>query len=1134
MTFLKWVAVALLTVALPMTAAAQTDSGRISGTVLDQTSAFVPGANVTVRNQKTGETRTATTNESGHFAITSLKPTLYTITVEKTGFAAIEYTDMPVTVGQELTLDFTFKTATAQENVTVIGTSPVIDISSAKIGANVSEREAQGLPVNGRQMSQLMLQAPGSQNAGTGTWGDIRFSGRAVEQNVIKYDGVDASAIIDSAPGVANGENASLFKLQASLENVQEFRVESSGYPAEFGTGTGGQISVITKSGGNQLYGSIFEYLRNDRFDSANYFDSQRNNDGSIIAKAGSAETVPKSPLKLNQFGGSAGGPIAKDRVFFFGSYEGYRLTAGRNFIQGTPSALAWARAVPAIAALRPGFTAPNAHILAGASTNPDIDIYQAQLTQEVSEDAYGGRLDLKINPNWSSYVRVFHDQAESFNPEDVSGRRFHMTINPTNAIFNLQGILSGGMINEFKFGYNGAASTESAETSAIMQGISISLQGNVANAGIAGQGASTSLAAPGGLVRVNSAGNGRGAPYNPYSMTFADSLSRFMGTHAVKMGADVRLIRMSTDQQGGITYTFPNVTAFLADQPTQVQYFGDLSEPSPFHNGATGLKHIKQEYYVGYAQDEWRVRQNFTLNYGLRYDYYVPLKETDNRVVKFNIVTGNLDPDTTPLYKSKKNSFQPRLSATYSLTPKTVVKAGAGIFVGPGQTEDQIQPVEAERISTTASSGPLNIFPTDPASIRVNFNGNPNGRSYQPRAYADDYTLPEKVYQYSASLQREIGANTAASVAYVGSQGRNLFLRSIANQIVGVQTNGASPAFTVREFSIVTCANGTVATGTLCPGSTISSVQNPFAEIDYKTSGGRDSYNAMQLALTRHTATGVALNAQYTLATSKGTSGGSNEARTAGNNGRLSSERPANATNLADFEYDNGYNLFDVRHTFSASALYTVPGNGALTGGWSVGGIASARSGLPLEVLITRSDVVYVDGAGNAFLNPAADRTAVVNTPGGGASRNTRRPDLVPGVSPYIVDGGLLFLNPAAFATPKPGTNGNLERNSIHGPNFWQVDAVVAKRLGPRTGVNGELRLEMFNIFNHSNFSGIGATLPNALPSNTLTEANKIQPGQAFTTSAAGAFGKATSTVGTTVGIGTNRQVQLAFRLNF
>ena len=160
---------------------------------------------------------------------------------------------MPLAVGQELALDFEFRPAGVQENVTVVATAPVLDISSARIGANVSEREVQDLPVNGRQMSQLMLQAPGSQNAGDGTWQDIRFSGRANEQNVIKYDGIEGSAIIDASPGNANGENKTPFKLQASLENVQEFRVESSSYPAEYGTGTGGQVSVVTKSGSNDV-----------------------------------------------------------------------------------------------------------------------------------------------------------------------------------------------------------------------------------------------------------------------------------------------------------------------------------------------------------------------------------------------------------------------------------------------------------------------------------------------------------------------------------------------------------------------------------------------------------------------------------------------------------------------------------------------------------------------------------------------------------------------------------------------------------------------------------------------------------------------------------------------------------------
>jgi hypothetical protein len=1124
MTFLKGMAAALVLLALPIMAAAQSDSGRISGTVLDQTGAFATGATVTIRNGKTGETRSATTNDKGYFVVSPLRPSTYTITVQKSGFAVIEYTDMPLAVGQELALDFAFKTATAQEAVTVLGTSPVLDISSAKIGANVSEREVQGLPVNGRQMSQLMLQAPGSQNAGTGTWGDIRFSGRAVEQNVIKYDGVEASGIIDSAPGVANGENASLFKLQASLENVQEFRVESSGYPAEFGTGTGGQVSVITKSGGNDLRGSLFEYLRNDRLDAANYFDSQRNPDGSIIAKAGSAPTVPKSPLRQNQFGGSVGGPIARNRAFFFGSYEGYRLTAGKNLIQGAPSALGWSQAVPAVAGLRSVFTAPDAHILPGVSTDPLVDIYQWQGQQEVTENSFSGRLDYRFSDNWSSFMRVFRDQARSFNPEDVSGRRFVMTINPTNAIYNLQGILGGGMINEFKFGYNAAPSTESAETQPGLENISISLTGTAVNSGIAGQANSSTLASPGGLVRVNSAGNGRGAPYNPYSLTFADSLTKVSGNHFMKAGTDIRVIRMSTDQLGGITYTYANVSSFLANTLTSVRYFGDLSEPSSFHDGASGRKHIKQQYYVAFAQDEWRINHNLTLNYGLRYDYYVPLREADNRIVKFNIETGKLDPDTTPFYKSKKNNFQPRVSTTYSLTSRTVLKAGAGIFVGPGQTEDQIQPIESERVNTSVTSGALNVYPVDPAAIRSNFINQPNNRSFAPRAYANDYTLPEKVYQYSTSFQQEVGGNMAASVAYVGSQGRNLFLRSIANRTVGVVSNGASAGTQIREFDIVTCADGTAGNGLLCPGSTISSIQRPFGEIDYKTSGGRDSYNAMQLAFTRRSTKGVALNAQYTLASSRGTTGGSNEASTAGNNARA----------ISDWEYDYGYNNFDVRHTFNFSALYAVPGNGALKGGWSVGAIANARSGLPVSVLIARNDIVYMDAAGNVFLNPAADRTAVVNTPGGGVSRANRRPDLVAGVDPFITDGGLLFLNPAAFATPKPGTFGNLERNAIHGPNFWQADLVVAKRVGPQRGPSGELRLEVFNIFNHTNLAGISATLPNALPSNTLTEGNKVQPGQAFTPGAAGSFGRATQTVGTTVGIGTNRQVQLAFRLNF
>ncbi len=275
MTLFRRIATVLVVALVAVNAHAQTNQAKISGTVRDSTNAFIAGAKVTVTNERTGEARSTATNSQGTFLIDLLKPSNYTIKVEKQGFAGIEYTAMPLNVGQELPLDFELKPAGVTEDVTVVGSSPVLDLSSARVGVNVSEREVNNLPVNGRQMSQLMLQAPGSQNAGTGTWQDIRFSGRAVEQNAIRYDGVEGSAIIDSAPGNLNGEIPTPFRLQASLENVQEFRVESNNYPAEYGTGTGGQVNVITKSGSNNLRGSAFEYLRNDALDAPNYFDTR-------------------------------------------------------------------------------------------------------------------------------------------------------------------------------------------------------------------------------------------------------------------------------------------------------------------------------------------------------------------------------------------------------------------------------------------------------------------------------------------------------------------------------------------------------------------------------------------------------------------------------------------------------------------------------------------------------------------------------------------------------------------------------------------------------------------------------------------------------------------------------------------
>jgi outer membrane receptor protein involved in Fe transport len=1100
---------------VPAIAFAQGDA-RFSGTVLDPSGAAVPNATVVVKNEKTGEERTVTSNKEGRYVVPNLKPADYTIRAKFGEFAPLEFTGLPLAAAQDFSLDLSLKAPGVSESITVEASAGTLELSSARNGVNVTPREVESLPVNGRQMSQLLLQAPGAVNSGSGTWQDIRFSGRAVEQNAIRYDGIEGSAIIDAAPGNLNGEVATSFKLQASLENVQEFRVDSNSYPAEFGTGTGGQVTVVTKSGGNRFSGSLFEYFRDDSLDSRNYFDTTRKLDRSAI------DVLSKSLLQQNQFGGSLGGPIVANKVFFFGSYEGYRMKAGLNIVEAVPSAAAWATAAPGIAALRPNFTSPAAVIIDGASKDPLFDIAQLQGKQDVRETAFSGRVDMKFSPNWSSYVRFFHDQGESFVPDSVSGRIIKVTARPSNAVYALQGLFGVSTINEFKVGYNAAPTT----IGAVLPGVGVDLSATlinytgtgIANNGIAGQGASSGVTVPGGLIRANSAQNGRGQPYDPYSLTLSDSLALTRGNHFLKFGGEFRAIRMATDRLGGTTYSFANLSAFLANTPSSVQYLGDASDPSVFNDGATGERHIKQEYYIGFAQDEWHVTPKLTMNYGLRYDYYAPIQERDNLLVKFNIDTGVIDPNTTPLYKASKTNFQPRLSASFAPNDKTAIRAGFGLMVGPGQTEDLIQPIESDRVSTTLSTGI--IYPMDLTVLRNNFANNPNIRAYQPRAFANDYLVPEKVYQYTASLQREILNGLSATVAYVGSQGRNLFLRSVTNQITGVQTNGAAVGTVVREFDIVTYnANGTIAT-----------IQRPFGEIDYKTSGGHDQYNAMQLSLTRRGSKGLAMNAQYTFGKSTGNTAGSNEALTAGNLARR----------LEDFDYDNGYNNFDVRHTFNLSALYTipVPGDGmlhAVFGNWTVGGILNARSGLPIDVRIGRPDIVYVDATGAVFANPLAGRTAVVNTPGGGNTRGVRRPDLIPGVDPFIHDGSLLFLNPAAFSTPTPGTYGNLERNSLHGPNFKQVDLVLAKRMpmGGRSHV--ELRAEIFNILDIVNYANPAGTLAQAIPTTALTEANRVQPGQPYTLDAAGpTFGRLTNTVNRTVGLGTPRQVQFAARVSF
>ena len=1241
------------------TANAQQDLATIQGSVTDQTGAFVAGATVTISSQAANVERTATTSEDGTFTVPQLRPGTYTVSVEQAGFDTATATEVQLGVGQNRQLDFALAVAgTGTTDVNVVADSVTLETDSARLGANVTAREVLELPVNGRNVSQLYNLAPGAQNNGTGNFNEIRFNARSNQQNQQRLDGIEATAVFDASPGYLTVQG-SQFRLQTSLENIQEFRVDSSNYPAEYGTGTGGQINIVGKSGSNNFNGSLFEYFRNDKLDARNFFDG-----------------AEKSKLRLNQFGGSLGGRIVSDRLFFFGSYEGLRQRAGFNIIETTLSQQARdfvnffgtsdPRGEAARAALGISSGAAAAAVAPGANNSasrlanlratgllntfpvgnrPDLDartglaasqnFIQTNNVAQLDEDAFSIRFDANLDQagKFTFFTRYQRDTGELISPDGTTNRFLLATQQPDNFVTSLQQIYGTNVVNETKIGFNRAPTTLTTQTPTFagvngfdLTSSSINLGGSIVNPGVNG-GASTGLSTPGGLTRQSSAGNGRAQPIDAGSFSLIDNLSIVAGNHQLKFGGEYRNISVSFDQLGGTTFSFGSVNDFLLNQNVTAAFIGDLSAPGDFSiatNPITtfrrpvGGAHRGQQYYlIGYGQDQWNIRPNLTINYGLRYEFYSTNRERDDRAIIFDAGSLRLQsssvlplrPEADKFYTGIKGNFGPRLALTYSpqrrllgglVNNSTVFRVGGGLYYGPGQYEDLIQPIESDVFRTTATGS------LSPTFNNVFANTTLPQTNFTPRAYdVNGYRVPERVAQYGASIQQELPGNTVLTLAYVGSQGRNLFQRSIVNRILqgqAVITGGGTTALpagvgvinridpatgrvaavtTARELTLInqaldtTAGSSTFGTVVARNGSNVS----PFGEIDFKTSGGRDNYNALQATLNRRFTAGLTLGAQYTYGHSIGTTQGSNEAQT--------------AQNPFDFNQERGNNTFDIRHSANVTALYELPvgenrflnlgsvGN-SIFGGLQLGGIYNGRSGVPLDIRITRADLAIrcnrpegcpvtanangtaasntgfipfgtigrFTAPGGAAANPALPPgfIAIVNTPGGNASRNTRRPDYVAGANPYADGDGLNFLNPAAFTIPQPGTYGNLGRNALFGPVFHQFDLTLQKRFRITEGTNIEFRTEVYNLFNKANFANPPVLLTEQLPNITAatdaatgivttSRGTGIQPGQPFASTGTGGvpnFGLINSTVGRTVGLGTNRQIQFALRLNF
>ena len=656
------VPVLALVAALAAPASAQQTESRIVGKVTDQSGAALPGVTVNVTGKATGSQRSTVTEGEGDYAVTNLAPGAYTVQVELSGFQT-RTQDVVLGVGQVETMNVSLGVGGVQETVNVTASAPVLDVSSARLGVNVSPEEVENLPVNGRNFANLMTLATGATSDGNGGWASVRFNGKSNQQNYLNYDGVDGTYVWDATPGYLNA-TGSQFRLQTSMESIAEFRVNSGLAPAESGLGSGGNITVISKSGQNQFNGSLFEFIRNDALDAASKYDDK------------------KQELSLNQFGGSIGGPVARNRTFFFASFEGLQQTTGLSFSEAVPSAEAIRRIMAgepvgsgagqssgrtqAVAALLGGFpqgTTPTSNPLLALATN----------TTEAKQDenAASFRLDHRLNSSHSFYARYLFSDGEVDTPDrTATPRRVLAKQRPQNVVLNFQSVLGGNMVNEVKVGYN------RPHVSALAFGatpgydpIGVSLSGTVTSSSIDARGTS-GIARSGLLIRASSASSTVGSIFRPSSISLSDSLTWNKGAHTVKSGGEFRQIQSQFQFLGSTEITYNSINDFIDNRPNAVAVALDSPVFKP-----------QQYYLIGFVQDSWRATETLTLELGLRYDFYSVVKEANANAKPFFIEENAFSTDPDNFYDADKNNISPRLSAAYQLNDKTAIRAGFGLF---------------------------------------------------------------------------------------------------------------------------------------------------------------------------------------------------------------------------------------------------------------------------------------------------------------------------------------------------------------------------------------------------------------------------------------------------------------------
>ncbi|HEY4360041.1 MAG TPA: carboxypeptidase regulatory-like domain-containing protein [Bryobacteraceae bacterium] len=694
-------------------ALAQVDRATVTGTLLDPSGAAVSDGQITVTFPATGLRREVLTNKSGIFHIPGLPLGHAVVDATHAGFRTVRM-ETDLGVGETKTFDITLEIASVDSSVEVVAEAELTR-DTAALGATFQTEQISQLPINGRNFGNLMALVPGAVDTGGS---NIRFLGHGGDDNNLRIDGVDATSI-------RNQTQKS--RLLVSTDAIAEFRVNTAMYTAEEGGAPAGQIEVVSKTGSNVLHGSLFEYLRNSATDARTPFD------GAVIP-----------PLRLNQFGATAGGAIKKNRTFFFASYEGLIQRQARTQIGFVPSISARARAVNAVKPIVDVY--PIGQL---PTSNPDVDQWTGVSSNTQDEHAGLFRLDHRFTDKLTFYSRFSTNRTETFTPSTLLPVGTRNNDAPTSGLLDLTYSISPRSINEVRLGANYAQPLNSLATSPIDIAVAVPNLSSL----------------PAGTRRI------------AFGVTesLIDQYSTLRGKHTLKAGIEIKRLQLvihdfANAQAGNLN--FNNITDFLNDKASQLLYSGELP-----------TKQMRKTGYFGYVQDEIKLSPTLTANLGVRYEMYGVFSEIHKRDIPFDIQTcGGYCPAGSPFAFNDLNNFAPRVSLAWApkmLHDRTVIRVGGGIFYGDAQLGDAYSPAnnDSSRATLTSATTPGLAYPYLPFI-------NPTASTATAPRSMPRNKRNEVSQQWGLIIQHAITNKISFQVGYNGQQNYHVFNRTYVNVV--------------------------------------------------------------------------------------------------------------------------------------------------------------------------------------------------------------------------------------------------------------------------------------------------------------------------------------------------------------